>query len=101
MFHSFYPALRVKRLFSTVRSGSLLFLLAVAGCVGKAPPVSAQTATVVEPEKTVVTTPAPDLATNPPPRVTQINTNLPTIFVAGDSTAARGAGEAQQGWAVP
>lgn len=34
--------------------------------------------------------PAPDLATNPPPRVMPINTNLPTIFVAGDSTAARG-----------
>lgn len=27
--------------------------------------------------------------------------SLPTIWVAGDSTAARGAGELQQGWAVP
>ena len=45
--------------------------------------------------------PAPDLATNPPPRVMPINTNLPTIFVAGDSTAARGSGATQQGWAVP
>jgi lysophospholipase L1-like esterase len=45
--------------------------------------------------------PAPDLASNPPPRGTLFNTNLPTIFIAGDSTAARGAGEAQQGWAVP
>jgi lysophospholipase L1-like esterase len=30
-----------------------------------------------------------------------LNPALPTLFVAGDSTAARGAGEAQQGWAVP
>lgn len=45
--------------------------------------------------------PAPDLATNPPPRVTTLNANLPSIFIAGDSTAARGSGEAQQGWAVP
>ena len=45
--------------------------------------------------------PAPDLATNPPPRVSMINTSLPAIFIAGDSTAARGSGEAQQGWAVP
>src|SRR4029079_15953822 len=27
--------------------------------------------------------------------------SLPAIFVAGNSTAARGAGERQQGWAVP
>ena len=26
---------------------------------------------------------------------------LPTIFIAGDSTAARGAGERQQGWGEP
>lgn len=46
-------------------------------------------------------TPAPDLATNPPARLAPINLRLPTIFVAGDSTAARGSGETQQGWAVP
>ena len=45
--------------------------------------------------------PAPDLATNPPSRAMPSSTNLPTIFIAGDSTAARGTGEAQQGWAVP
>jgi lysophospholipase L1-like esterase len=45
--------------------------------------------------------PAPDLASNPPPRVAALNPALPTLFVAGDSTAARGAGEAQQGWAIP
>jgi len=44
---------------------------------------------------------APDLATNPTAPVSAINPKLPTIFVAGDSTAARGAGEKQQGWAVP
>jgi lysophospholipase L1-like esterase len=45
--------------------------------------------------------PAPDLTTNPPSRLSRLNTNLPSIFIAGDSTAARGAGERQQGWAVP
>jgi len=45
--------------------------------------------------------PAPDLATNPPSTARVLDTNLPAIFIAGDSTAARGAGEAQQGWAVP
>lgn len=29
------------------------------------------------------------------------NTGLPSIFIAGDSTAAKGAGEQQQGWGVP
>ena len=49
------------------------------------------------------TTPAraPDLASNPPPAETKINPALPTIFIAGDSTAAKGTGERQQGWAVP
>src|SRR5690606_3878896 len=27
--------------------------------------------------------------------------NLPTLFIAGDSTAARGSGDEQQGWGVP
>ncbi len=44
---------------------------------------------------------APDLATNPPARFAPINTNVPSLFIAGDSTAARGAGTTQQGWAVP
>ena len=46
-------------------------------------------------------TPAPDLAKNPAPIVAPLNPALPTIFVAGDSTAARGKGETQQGWGVP
>ncbi len=44
---------------------------------------------------------APDLKTNPPPRIHVDHPALPTIFIAGDSTAARGAGVNQQGWAVP
>lgn len=44
---------------------------------------------------------APDLPVNPPAHAPAIHSNLPTIFVAGDSTAARGRGEVQQGWAVP
>ena len=46
-------------------------------------------------------TPAPDLARNPAPKVARLNPALPTIFIAGDSTAARGRGERQQGWAEP
>jgi lysophospholipase L1-like esterase len=50
-------------------------------------------------------TPAPDLS----PRLTAApfvppaprDPSLPTLWVAGDSTAAKGAGDAQQGWAVP
>ena len=45
--------------------------------------------------------PPPDLAGNPAAARGDINPALPTIFVAGDSTAARGRGEIQQGWAVP
>ena len=46
-------------------------------------------------------TPAPDLTANPAARASALNPALPTLFVAGDSTAARGRGETQQGWAVP
>src|SRR5471032_2005695 len=47
-------------------------------------------------------TKAPDLApASTAPVVAPLDPKLPTIFVAGDSTAAVGAGEAQQGWAVP
>jgi lysophospholipase L1-like esterase len=45
--------------------------------------------------------PPPDLARNPAAARGRIDPALPTIFVAGDSTAARGRGEIQQGWAVP
>ncbi len=45
--------------------------------------------------------PAPDLASNPAPAATAINAALPSLFIASDSTAARGKGESQQGWAVP
>ncbi len=46
-------------------------------------------------------TPAPDLAAPKPPTVAPLDPKLPTIFIAGDSTAARGRGEIQQGWGVP
>lgn len=45
--------------------------------------------------------PAPDLTASPPPNPSALNSNLPTLFIAGDSTAARGAGINQQGWGVP
>ncbi len=44
---------------------------------------------------------APDLARNPAPVTKPLDPALPTIFIAGDSTAARGQGERQQGWGVP
>ncbi len=44
---------------------------------------------------------APDLVTNPHSQTPTLRTNLPSIFIAGDSTVARGAGGAQQGWGVP
>jgi len=46
-------------------------------------------------------TPAPDLTKNPAPTRAPLNPALPTLFIAGDSTAARGRGERQQGWAEP
>jgi Lysophospholipase L1 and related esterases len=52
-------------------------------------------------EISATVSPAPDLATNAPATALPNRTNLPTIFIAGDSTAARGSGELQQGWAVP
>jgi lysophospholipase L1-like esterase len=45
--------------------------------------------------------PAPDLTTNPAAAAVTLNPALPTLFIAGDSTAARGNGTNQQGWAVP
>lgn len=45
------------------------------------------------------TVPAPDLAVNPEAGPQAINPALPTLFIAGDSTAARG-GEAAMGWGM-
>ena len=44
---------------------------------------------------------APDLASNPAAQTGVLNPALPTIFVAGDSTAAKNNGNPTQGWAVP
>ncbi len=46
-------------------------------------------------------TPAPDLAVNPAATSAPINPALPTIFIAGDSTAAKNNGNPIQGWGVP
>jgi lysophospholipase L1-like esterase len=45
--------------------------------------------------------PHPDLAVNPPPEVKPLDPALPTIFIAGDSTAARANGDPHQGWGEP
>jgi len=47
------------------------------------------------------TTPAPDLANNPEAKGHPRDPALPTLFIAGDSTAAKGSGAEQQGWAEP
>ena len=44
---------------------------------------------------------APAPSTVPPTSTPSLNAALPSIFIAGDSTAARGAGARQQGWGVP
>ncbi len=46
-------------------------------------------------------TPAPDLTANPVATVNALNPSLPTIFIAGDSTAAKNNGNPTQGWGVP
>ncbi|HLP01990.1 MAG TPA: rhamnogalacturonan acetylesterase [Opitutaceae bacterium] len=66
-------------------------LLAASGCLG-ALTLSAQTSS---------TNPAPDLAVNPAATARPLDPKLPTVFVAGDSTAARGKGVEQEGWGVP
>ena len=45
--------------------------------------------------------PVPDLAANPAAVVAKLNPGRPTIFVAGDSTAAKNDGNPIQGWGVP
>jgi lysophospholipase L1-like esterase len=80
------------------------------GCVRTGP--DAKTATVamahpaaaaasVKPDSSPTPALAPDLTANPAPPAVVINPKLPSIFIAGDSTAARGNGTNQQGWAVP
>jgi lysophospholipase L1-like esterase len=49
----------------------------------------------------IAQTPAPDLASNPAAQAGGLNPALPTIFIAGDSTAARNHGNPTQGWGVP
>jgi lysophospholipase L1-like esterase len=81
--------------------GFLILLIAFLnpGFTGCAQPVGTNAPAALP--ASMVTVPAPDLATNPPSRLPPINSRLPSIFIAGDSTAARGSGDAQQGWAVP
>ncbi len=73
---------------------SLAAFLTIAGC-------AAHPGQPSQPVVAATPAPPPDLASNPPPDAPVINAERPTIFVAGDSTAARGAGAEQQGWGVP
>jgi len=45
--------------------------------------------------------PASDLPQNPAATIGELNPKLPTLFVAGDSTAAKNNGNPVQGWGVP
>jgi len=73
---------------------TIIAATALTGCASTQPKV---TPAIVAP----VSDKASDLKTHPPPQTAVKNPALPTIFIAGDSTAARGAGANQQGWAVP
>jgi len=88
---------RTMMMSSNARQLLALAVLVAAGCAQDAPPPSAAVAKMPGPRQAA----APDLPVNPPAHAPAIHSNLPTIFVAGDSTAARGRGEVQQGWAVP
>jgi lysophospholipase L1-like esterase len=76
---------RIMMMSSNLRQLLALAVLVAAGCAQGAPPQA----------------PAPDLPVNPSAPAPALHSNLPAIFVAGDSTAARGRGDVQQGWAVP
>lgn len=60
-----------------------------------------RTAYPAEPVQAAAPTLAPDLTTEPAAAAGIINPALPTVFVAGDSTAARGSNPQQQGWGEP
>ena len=45
--------------------------------------------------------PAPDLSANPAVATSPLNPALPTLFIAGDSTAAKANGQPVQGWGEP
>lgn len=45
--------------------------------------------------------PAPDLPSNPAATINPLDPALPTIFIAGDSTAAKNNGDPIQGWGLP
>src|SRR5262245_56891720 len=62
---------------------------------------AAANAAAAAPAPDLPSNPAPDLPNNPAPAPEPINPQLPTIFIASDSTAARGSGESQRGWGVP
>ena len=66
-----------------------------------APPTQANVSATTKPASPATPAPAPDLATNPEATVNPLNPALPTIFVAGDSTAAKNNGNPIQGWGVP
>ena len=60
----------------------------------------AQTGTPA-PASTAPLSPAQDLSLNPEATINPLNSTLPTLFIAGDSTAAKNNGNPVQGWGVP
>ena len=71
---------------------TMVAAMVLAGCASIHPRPVAPSGTSV---------PVPDSATNPAPATVVLNPELPSLFITGDSTAARGNGANQQGWAVP
>jgi lysophospholipase L1-like esterase len=68
----------------------LATVLALAGCAQTRPQAQKQSAAML-----------PNLPHNPAPRMVVKSPKLPSIFIAGDSTASRGSEVWHQGWAVP
>ena len=72
----------------------LLFLLLPAFAFAQVPSTGS-------PQASSGPAPAPDLTANPAATVNALDPVLPTIFIAGDSTAAKNNGNPTQGWGVP
>jgi len=78
-------------------------VLLIAGCAHQQEPIR-QAAAHTRPATSAVAAnvaPPHDYITNTVPLNLELNSSRPTLFVAGDSTAAHTTGEPIQGWAVP
>jgi lysophospholipase L1-like esterase len=95
---------------SLFKTGSLLGVLLTLWASGCAHPDAADSTPIAQASAAPASNsapvvnavqPAPDLERNPASARPAINPALPSLFVAGDSTAARSSSPIQQGWGVP